>query len=781
MVYDPHRHKIYWSNSGTHELYSVDNFTGTVSKLAGMYNTPGYANTGHEDDPVTGGGDPFAVSFNGPGGLALTSNGKFLIIADTGNNQIRGINMETMNVSLVAGSMNGTAGSADGVGTAARFNLPVALASTWDNATCYISEIGGHTIRAYDAATGTVRTIAGLSGTSGLTDAIGTAARFFEPVGMAVARDSRWLYVADRGNNCIRAIDLASQSVVTIAGDTGGSSGVVDGQGTAARFDAPSGLVMSETPIEYSGATQYPYLYVSELTGRIRGINLTDNTNVILLAGPNTTTYGYANGKGLGDHNQAQFNEPIALALMPAEYDGAMDAKLYIADYRNNAIRVMYEGGSFDSWYTWPGASVGDDPTFVGADRLPYEVRGEPWRYFNLISAPRLSLNAQFLPVPEGYVHGKITDTVLGTLHLAVCEPDTGRVVGMLFDVFSGELRCMRSPPPDAVGRPLPTPCVEAMGAAAATMSEEVAVCFLSSMRCAYTYPTELEALKAVDRARLAMPRTPPSLSTPPAQPLSLHQPSAPRSPVPCAASMVRLHMGRLNVSVGGTATLSLMRDVIDRPQSPLQGGSNGTVEAHGAGGTTRGVDCSPLSLWVRALHACETWHAVVRGDEPLDAWQGLPAEERVATLAYLTGGNASQQMHFHNVRIDELLHAAQSDVHGLLGQRSIRPAPMAPQEGQRQVRSASSAADARSEERSELAELAASTIMATTGSDGSVGGVGTTRRAVVGADGRHQGEGAIEGTYGDYRVQQIGSHGPGAFLYSRFNCPAPAAAAAAA
>ena len=244
---------------------------------------------------------------------------------------------------------------------------------------------------------------------------------------------------------------------------------------------------------------------------------------------------------------------------------------------------------------------------------------------------------------------------------------------------------------------------------------------------------------------------------------------------------MVRLHMGRLNVSVGGTASLSLMRDVIDRPQSPLQGRSNGTVEAHGAGASTRGVDCSPLLQWVRALRACETWHAVVRGDKPLDAWQGLPAEERVATLAYLTGGNASQQMHFHNVRIDELLHADQSDVHGLLGQRSIRPAPMAPQEGQRPMCSASSAADARSEERSELAELAASTIMATMGADGSVGGVGTTLRAAVAADGRHQGEGAIEGTYRDYRVQQIGSHGPDAFAYSRFDCRAPATAAGAA
>jgi len=421
---------------------------------------------------------------------------------------------------------------------------------------------------------------------------------------------------------------------------------------------------------------------------------------------------------------------------MPADYDGALDAKLYIADSRNNAIRVMYEDGSFDSWYTWPGASVGDDPTFVGADRLPYEVRGEPWRYFNLISAPRLSLNAQFLPVPEGYVHGKITDTVLGTLHLAVLEPDNGRVAGMLFDVFSGELRCSHSPPPDAGGRPLPTPCVEVMAAANVTVSEEVAVCFLSSMRCAYTYPTELEALKVID------------------------------------PSMVRLDMGRLNVSVGGITTLSVMRDVIDRPSYPSRGDSNGTVEADGAGTAARDVACSTLAPWSRALRACEIWHAVVRGDEPVEAWRGLPAGDRVATLAYLTGGNATRQMHFHNVRINELLNAAQSDVHGLLGQRSIRPAPMSSEEGNRPAGFV--AADTPLEERSELAELAASTIMAVTGADGSVDGVGTTLHAVAAANGRHQGEGAIEGTYQDYRVEQIGSHGSGAFRYSRFSCPPP-------
>ena len=60
-------------------------------------------------------------------------------------------------------------------------------------------------------------------------------------------------------------------------------------------------------------------------------------------------------------------------------------------------------------------------------------MRGEPWKYFNLISSPQLSLNAQFLPVPAEYVGAsgrlsQFSDTVLGTLHVAACIPGTPRV-----------------------------------------------------------------------------------------------------------------------------------------------------------------------------------------------------------------------------------------------------------------------------------------------------------------------------------------------------------------
>ena len=45
--------------------------------------------------------------------------------------------------------------------------------------------------------------------------------------------------------------------------------------------------------------------------------------------------------------------------------------------------------------------------------------------------------------------------------------------------------------------------------------------------------------------------------------------------------------------------------------------------------------------------------------------------------------------------------------------------------------------------------------------------------QVVIGADGQHQGEGAIEGSYRDYRVRYVSSHGPGAHKHSRFACAA--------
>ena len=123
-------------------------------------------------------------------------------------------------------------------------------------------------------------------------------------------------------------------------------------------------------------------------------------------------------------------------------------------------------------------------------------MRGEPWKYFNLISSPQLSLNAQFLPVPAEYVGAsgrlsQFSDTVLGTLHLAACIPGTPRAVGVLFDVFDGAMHCTvggaQAFEGDMEAVRETVPCEWALEASGLSAELEVAACAMSTMSCGYT------------------------------------------------------------------------------------------------------------------------------------------------------------------------------------------------------------------------------------------------------------------------------------------------------
>jgi hypothetical protein len=81
-----------------------------------------------------------------------------------------------------------------------------------------------------------VTTLAGTAGAKGSTDGTGTAARFKTPFGVTVAADGT-VYVADTYNHTIRKITSAGV-VSTLAGSVG-SNGLVNAQGTAAKFSYP--------------------------------------------------------------------------------------------------------------------------------------------------------------------------------------------------------------------------------------------------------------------------------------------------------------------------------------------------------------------------------------------------------------------------------------------------------------------------------------------------------------------------------------------------------------
>lgn len=168
-----------------------------------------------------------------------------LYVADMDTNLIRKITTGA-DVTTLAGS--GSTGSADGTGAAASFNVPYGVA-VGSGGTVYIADRYNHKIRKITSA-GVVTTLAG-SGSSGYMDGTGTAAQFNSPSSVAVDTFGN-VYVSDAGNNRIRKITPAGV-VTTIAGS--GAAGSTNGTGTAASFNRPDGIAVSSTGIIYVAET----------------------------------------------------------------------------------------------------------------------------------------------------------------------------------------------------------------------------------------------------------------------------------------------------------------------------------------------------------------------------------------------------------------------------------------------------------------------------------------------------------------------------------------------
>ncbi|MBK9992261.1 MAG: chitobiase/beta-hexosaminidase C-terminal domain-containing protein [Verrucomicrobia bacterium] len=204
--------------------------TGTVSVLAGSAGVVGATN-----------GQGSAASFNFPESIVVDSSGN-VFVADTGNNTIRKITSAGA-VTTLAGTA-GVAGSTDGTGAAALFSHPQGLGID-GSGNLYVADTYNNTIRKVTPA-GVVTTVAGdpLAQGVGYADGTGSAAHFEHP--MAVAVDAAGnLFVSDTGNFVIRKI--TPSGVVTTAYGSQGQSRVSDGVGTAAAFDRPRGLAFDSS------------------------------------------------------------------------------------------------------------------------------------------------------------------------------------------------------------------------------------------------------------------------------------------------------------------------------------------------------------------------------------------------------------------------------------------------------------------------------------------------------------------------------------------------------
>ncbi len=243
-----------------------------------------------------------------PAGLA--TDGRAIYVANSRNNTVEAIDAASKSLRIVAGKLFQD-GSNDGVGDSARFNSPDGMTIVGQD--LYLCDTNNSDIRKISVANGTVTTIAGTANISGTEDGTGPTAHFNLPT--QIATDGSALYVADSGNSTIRRITLADMKVKTVGGQAG-TTGKTEGGSDKSLFSGPRGIAVDKKAI-----------YVAD-TGNdvIRKIDIsTLQTSTIAGTGED----GDKDGPAL----QAQFNNPGALCT-----DGAM---LYVLDADNHSVRKI--------------------------------------------------------------------------------------------------------------------------------------------------------------------------------------------------------------------------------------------------------------------------------------------------------------------------------------------------------------------------------------------------------------------------------------------------------
>jgi DNA-binding beta-propeller fold protein YncE len=242
------------------------------------------------------------------GGMVFAADGALYALARSHGTIVK-IDVDTGTYADLVGKPDAP-GYADGVGAAAQFDFPNGI--TTDGGKIYVSDSNNQVIRAVDIASRTVTTLAGSAGMCGDTDQTGNMARFCGPQGI-LADGAGNLLVAD--NNRIRKIVISSAVVSTIVGIPG-QFGYVDGPVATAKFWGPRYLALDAA---------HKYLYVGEAgTTAIRRVDMATR-DVTTLAG------GSSKPQVVEGPLPGQINQPGAMAFLP-------NGDLLVAIPRESAI-----------------------------------------------------------------------------------------------------------------------------------------------------------------------------------------------------------------------------------------------------------------------------------------------------------------------------------------------------------------------------------------------------------------------------------------------------------
>jgi thiol-disulfide isomerase/thioredoxin len=255
------------------------------------------------------------LSFPGKAKPLLLDNGIVgWAVADAGHHQIALLDVTGREIARYG---SGKAGFDDGPSEKATFRDPQGLAT--NDTTLYVADTGNHAIRAIDLGSGQVSTLAG-TGKRGRILGAYTEAR-------TTALASPWdiilvdnvLAFANAGTHQLGALDPDQGIVARLAGS--GAEGIEDTLASEAALAQPSGL-------SYDPETGRLYFADSE-TSSIRFLQLGDDHQVMTLLGSGLFDFGHVNGSFL----TARLQHPLGLSFYGNE--------IIVADSYNNRLAVL--------------------------------------------------------------------------------------------------------------------------------------------------------------------------------------------------------------------------------------------------------------------------------------------------------------------------------------------------------------------------------------------------------------------------------------------------------
>jgi sugar lactone lactonase YvrE/cytochrome oxidase Cu insertion factor (SCO1/SenC/PrrC family) len=306
-----------------------------------------------------------------PGKVTADEKGNRLFIADSTNHRIVVTDLDGKKLDVIG---TGTPGFKDGLFAATQFDDPQGMALDGD--TLYVADRKNHSIRALDLKAKTTTTVAGIGKQDG-EFANRALDSFVDAKGMGL--NSPWdllivgrqMFIAMAGHHQIWVMDLDAKKVKPLAGN--GREHIKDGPLYASSFAQPSGLT-------HDGQ----FLYVADSEGSaIRKLPLSGDGRV-------TTYIGRPGDRGalffFGDKDGKLEDAKLQHALAVLHHGG----KLYVADTYNSKLKevdpqagtctTLLGGDDADSFFGGPlfsepaGMSIANGKLYV-ADTNANRIR----------------------------------------------------------------------------------------------------------------------------------------------------------------------------------------------------------------------------------------------------------------------------------------------------------------------------------------------------------------------------------------------------------------------